>query len=194
MKIAVSALGDNLQAQVDPRFGRAQFFIIVDTETMDFEAISNVSVNAAHGAGIQSGQLMSNKGIAAIITGQVGPNAFQTLSAIGIQIYQATGGNVAQAVEAFKNGKLQLITQMGPAHAGTGGIGAGIGRGMGRGMGRGIGVGAGAVPPFSSGSPTPAAPANVSKEQEIQYLKSQMQMLTQQLEAINKRISELEKK
>ena len=148
MKIAITALSPDLQAQVDPRFGRAQFFIIVDPETMQFEAIENTSINAAHGAGIQSGQLMSQKDVSAIITGSVGPNAHQTLTAAGIQIFQSVSGTVAQMIDAFKKGQLQPITQIGPAHAGMGGgmgnpMGPGMGRGIGRGMGGGGGMGGG---------------------------------------------------
>ena len=121
MKVAISALGEDLQAQVDPRFGRAQNFIIVDPETMEFEVISNTGINAMHGAGIQSGQLMSSKGVTAVITGNLGPNAYQTLTAAGIQLFQAGAVTVAQAIESYKKGQLQPITQMGPAHAGMGG-------------------------------------------------------------------------
>ena len=183
MKIAITATGADLQAQVDPRFGRAQYFIIVNPETMEFEAIENSSLSAAHGAGIQSGQLMSSKDVSAVITGSVGPNAFQTLTAAGIQIFQSPGGTVEQAVEAYKKGQLQPVTQFGPAHAG---MGMGGGMGMGRGMGRGMGAGAG----FDLQSP---APTPKSKEQEIQELKAQAEQASQQLEAIKKRIGELEK-
>ena len=120
MKIAITATGSDLQAQIDPRFGRTQYFIFIDLDTMDFEAVENTSIAAAHGAGIQSGQLMSSKGVTAIITGSVGPNAYQTLSAAGIQIYQSKECTVAQAIDAYKNGKLQQVTQAGPAHAGAG--------------------------------------------------------------------------
>jgi predicted Fe-Mo cluster-binding NifX family protein len=121
MKIAITATGDNLQASVDPRFGRAQYFIILDPDTMEFEAISNTDLNAAHGAGIESGQLMSSNNVKAVITGNVGPNAQQTLTAAGFQIFHAGNISVAQAVEDFKAGKLQQIIQSGPAHGGMGG-------------------------------------------------------------------------
>jgi predicted Fe-Mo cluster-binding NifX family protein len=183
MKIAITATGADLQAQVDPRFGRAQYFVIVDPETMEFEAIENTSVSAAHGAGIQAGQLMSSRDVSAVITGSVGPNAFQTLTTAGIKIFQSSGGTVEQAVEAYKNRQLQPVTQFGPAHAG---MGMGGGMGMRRGMGRGMGAGAGFNPP-----PPPTAPKR--KEQEIQELKAQAKQASQQLEAIKKRISDLEK-
>ncbi|NOZ63144.1 MAG: dinitrogenase iron-molybdenum cofactor biosynthesis protein [Calditrichaeota bacterium] len=115
MKIAVTAMGTNLRAKVDPRFGRAQNFIIVDPETSEYEAISNEGVNAAHGAGTQSALLMSQNGVEAVITGNVGPNAHQTLAAAGIKMYQLSDATVEEAIEKFKNNELQEITQAGPA-------------------------------------------------------------------------------
>ena len=121
MKIAISALGSDLESQVDPRFGRAQYFIFLDTDTMEFETISNESAGGAmHGAGIQTSQLMSEKGVSAIITGNVGPNAFQTLAAAEINVFTANNISVQQAVDAFKNNELKQISQSGPAHAGMG--------------------------------------------------------------------------
>lgn len=177
MKIAITATGDNLPASVDPRFGRAQYFIILNPDTMEFEAISNTELNAAHGAGIQAGQLMSAKNVEVVITGNVGPNAQQTLTAAGIQIFHAGNVSVAQAVEDFKAGKLQQIVQSGPAHAGMGG-------GMGRGRGYGY---------QTPGTANPAPAATMSREQEIKDLKAQAANLAQQLDAITKRINELEK-
>jgi len=156
---------------------------------MEFEAIENSSISAAHGAGIQSGQLMSSKDVSAVITGSVGPNAFQTLTAAGINIFQSPGGTVQQAVDAYKKGQLQPVSNFGPAHAGMGmGGGMGMGRGMGmaRGMGGGMGAGAGFNPP-------PAAAAPKTREQELQELKAQAEQAGQQLDAIKKRIIELEK-
>jgi len=118
MKVAITALGPDLQAQVDARFGRAQNFIIIDPDTMEFKTISNDDMNAAHGAGIQSGQLMSSEGVSELITGQVGPNAYQTLTAAGIIIFQSGSSTVEQAVDAYKKGQLKQITQSGPEHAG----------------------------------------------------------------------------
>ena len=115
MKVAVTAQGKNLQAKIDPRFGRAENFIIVDLETMDYEAISNEGMNVAHGAGTQSAMLMSQKEVEAVITGNVGPNAHQTLTAAGIKMYQASNMTVAEAIEKFKNRELSEITQAGPA-------------------------------------------------------------------------------
>lgn len=126
MKIGISATGPNLNAVVDPRFGRAEYFIIVDAETLAFEAIPNPALQSAHGAGIQAAQTMHEKKVTHLITGSVGPNAMQTLSAANIKIFQATQGTVEAAVTALKNNALPEISQAGPAHAGMRG---GMGRG-----------------------------------------------------------------
>ena len=107
MKICVTAQGKTLDDQVDPRFGRCQFFIIVDTDTLDFEAVENQSAQFSGGAGIQSGQLMASKGVKAVLTGNVGPNAFQTLTAGGIKIYTGLSGKIRDAVEKYKGGSLK---------------------------------------------------------------------------------------
>ena len=108
MKICVTAQGKTLDDQVDPRFGRCQFFIIVDTDTLDFEAVENQSAQFSGGAGIQSGQLMASKGVKAVLTGNVGPNAFQTLQAGGIKIYTGLSGKIRDVIEKYKGGTLKL--------------------------------------------------------------------------------------
>jgi len=108
MKICVTAQGKTLDDQVDPRFGRCQFFIIVDTDTLDFEAIENQSAQFSGGAGIQSGQLMASKSVKAVLTGNVGPNAFQTLQAGGIKIYTGLSGKIRDVIEKYKGGTLKL--------------------------------------------------------------------------------------
>ena len=109
MKICVTSEGKTLDDRVDPRFGRCRFFIIVDTDTLDFEAVENGSAQFSGGAGIQSGQLMASKGVKAVLTGNVGPNAFQTLTAGGIKIYIGLSGNVREAVEKYKSGALKPV-------------------------------------------------------------------------------------
>jgi len=104
MKICVTAQGDHLDAPVDPRFGRCQYFLIVDTETFEFEVISNSHRAAGGGAGIQSGQEMAAKGVAVVLTGNVGPNAFQTLEAANIAVMTGVSGTVREAVEKYKRG------------------------------------------------------------------------------------------
>lgn len=107
MKVCVTARGDNLDALVDPRFGRCQYFVIIDLDTLQYEAISNPNIDARGGAGIQSGQIMAEKGVGAVVTGNVGPNAYQTLTAAGISVITGASGTVREAVEKFKNGELQ---------------------------------------------------------------------------------------
>ncbi|MHC1630790.1 MAG: NifB/NifX family molybdenum-iron cluster-binding protein [Methanotrichaceae archaeon] len=136
MKICVTASGPGLDASLDPRVGRCAYFVIVNTETMTDESISNTSAGAAGGAGIQAAQTIISTGASALITGNAGPNAAQTLSAAGVKIYLDQGGSVRDAVERFKRGELKEISSASaPPHAGMGG-----GRGMGDG-GRGMGGG-----------------------------------------------------
>jgi len=129
MKICVTAAGNTLDAPVDPRVGRAAYFIIVDSETMAFEAVSNMAVGAMSGAGIQAAQTIASKGVNVLITGNVGPNAFQALSSAGIKIVVGAYGIVREVIEKYKRGELK----------GTGAptVGGHFGRGGGMGMGRG---------------------------------------------------------
>ena len=107
MKIVITAQGTDLSAEVDPRFGRAKWFILVDTETGEFSALDNEqNMNAMQGAGIQAARLVADSGAEAIVTGNVGPKAFATLSAAGIKIYIGAKGTIADAVEKFKVGEL----------------------------------------------------------------------------------------
>lgn len=107
MKVAVTSAGQNIGDAVDPRFGRAAYILIVDTETMDVEAVDNQkNVQAFKGAGIQAATIVSQKGAEALLTGYCGPNAFKTLEAGGIKVVQDVGGTVQEAVAAYKAGEL----------------------------------------------------------------------------------------
>ncbi|NOZ64152.1 MAG: dinitrogenase iron-molybdenum cofactor biosynthesis protein [Caldiserica bacterium] len=198
MKIAVTAQGPTLDSLVDPRFGRAPYYILVDTETMQFEAIENPYVQALSGAGIQAAQFVANKGIEAVLTGSCGPNSFQVLQSAGMKVIVGVAGKVKEAVERFKKGELQPTYQPNvPSHFGMGGgFGAGIGRGMGRGMrGGGIGgfgMGTGVFTPGVSSS-SPNQPTPPSPEEEIKALKEQADYLKKQLDSISKRIEELDR-
>jgi predicted Fe-Mo cluster-binding NifX family protein len=174
MKIAVSATAPGLDAEVDPRFGRCQYFIIVDPQSMEFEAMDNSNAMASGGAGISTAQMIASKGVGVALTGNCGPNAYQTLSAAGVQVITGVSGRIKDAIEAYKIGKLQPITQ--PS------VGSHHGMGMGCGMGRGMGMGPGIMPQA------------MSPEQEIEMLKNQAQAMAQQLKEIQRRIAELEKR
>jgi predicted Fe-Mo cluster-binding NifX family protein len=128
VKICVSARGNNLEAQLDPRFGRCEYFVIVDSETMQFEVLPNMAAVATGGAGIQAAQTIANRGVKVVITGNVGPNAFGALSAAGIEIITGAPGTVREVVEKFRRGELQR----------TGGPTVGGHFGMDRGRGRGV--------------------------------------------------------
>ena len=131
MKIAMSSMGTDLDAQIDPRFGRCAYFIIVDTDDMSFEVFDNESIALGGGAGIQSAQFVASKGAKVIITGNVGPKAFQALSAAGIEVVTGAVGTVREAVEKFRRG--QLSTTGAPSVGGHFGMG---GKGGGRGVWR----------------------------------------------------------
>jgi predicted Fe-Mo cluster-binding NifX family protein len=110
MKIAVTVRGETLSSEVDPRFGRAAYFIIVDTETMEFAARENENLAAAGGAGISSAKLVIDAGAEAVLTGNCGPNAQRTLNAANVKLYTGVMGPAAEAVELFKGGKLTEST------------------------------------------------------------------------------------
>ena len=107
MKIVVSATAPRLDAEVDPRFGRCQYLLIVDSESLDFGALENLAVLAPGGAGIQAAQAVVDRGVGAVITGNCGPNAYQVLSAAGIDVLLGASGSVRQAIEAYRKGELR---------------------------------------------------------------------------------------
>jgi predicted Fe-Mo cluster-binding NifX family protein len=110
MKVVVTAQGRALDSPMDPRFGRAQFLIVADTDTGGVEVHDNtVNLNATQGAGIQTGQNIGNLNVDAAITGNVGPNAFRTLSAAKVKVFLAETQTVQEAIEAFKAGELHQV-------------------------------------------------------------------------------------
>jgi len=205
MKIAISATGLTLDADVDPRFGRCQNFIIADTETLQFEVLENSSAAASGGAGISAAQMIVGKEVKAVLTGNCGPNAYQVLSSAGIEVVTGVSGKVKDAIASYKAGNLQASSQHNvPGHFGTGasfgsggdtGMGRGMGRGMGMGggMGRGRGMGMGGGMGFSGMPPMGPVSQPQNPQQELELLKAQSQMLAKQLEEIQSRIKKLEK-
>jgi predicted Fe-Mo cluster-binding NifX family protein len=128
VKVAVSSVGKTLDSQVDGRFGRCPYFLIVDSETMNFEVLTNAAAGAMGGAGIQAAQTIASRGVKAVITGNVGPNAFQTLSAAGIEIAIGASGTVREAIVKFNRGELRNTGA--PTVRGHFGMGQGRGRGQ----------------------------------------------------------------
>ena len=107
MKICVTSIGDNIDSDVDPRFGRCKYFLIIDTGSMKVKSISNKSMMASGGAGIKAAQMVANAGAETVITGNIGPNAFQTLKAAGIKIITGANGKIKDFVERYNNGELK---------------------------------------------------------------------------------------
>lgn len=159
MKVAISAYGRDLDAEINPRFGRCDYLLIVDTDTMAFESFANESMNLTGGAGIQTASFVISKGIQAVLTGSCGPNAMDVFNSAGVAVYQGQAGSVARAVARLKNNELTKVPQapaeekagmnpgaaprrpMADPNSRTSGMGAG--RGMGGGGGRGMGGGGG---------------------------------------------------
>ncbi len=121
MKICISSTGNSVDSTMDPRFGRAAYFVITNTDSMESEIIPNSAANSGGGAGITSGQLMVDKGVEAVITGNVGPNAMNVLKAAKIEIYRGESVSVQENVEKFKKGLLGKINTTVPSHSGLGG-------------------------------------------------------------------------
>jgi predicted Fe-Mo cluster-binding NifX family protein len=109
MKVAISTQSSDIDSLVDPRFGRAAWFVIVDSESSQWTAVDNRrNADASGGAGVQAGTLVVDQGVEAVITGNVGPNAHKVLAAAGIEIYQADNGTTAR--EALRSLNTQELT------------------------------------------------------------------------------------
>jgi len=124
----VSATGNSIDSQVDPRFGRCAYFIVVDTDTMNCQSLPNAAYDSPHGAGIQAAQIVANQNVQAVLTGMVGPNAHRVLSAAGIEIVTGVTGTVRDAIRRYKSGELHG-GQTRPRGFGFGGMGRGGPRG-----------------------------------------------------------------
>ena len=185
MKVAVSAQKDNLDSPTDPRFGRARYFLIVDIESLDYDAILNPNVNAVGGAGIQSAQLVIKQGVESVITGSCGPNAYRVLDAAGIKIFEGISGSVKEAIQAYKSNRLRQSLDPGLG-----------GRGMGRGRGR-AGGQYGYQEEIHWRSPNPSQPMSslegMNKDQGIRLLKEEIQNLEERLRDLNQKLTQMEK-
>ena len=203
MKIAVTATGPSLDDQVEARFGRTPYYLFIDPETMEFEAIQNPNVAAGGGAGIQSAQLMVDHGVKYVLTGNCGPNASRVFGSAGIQVIVGVTGIIRQAVEQFKTGSFVASNQPNVvSHFGMGGSQSmGGGRGMGMGGGRGMGVGGGRSigrGMGQTGVPGTFAPqgemGETTNEEGLNVLKEQARILQEQLKHIERQIGSIDKK
>jgi len=169
MRIVISSTGANLDAAVSPIFGRCPTYLFVDSQTMQFEAVSNPAISAAGGAGIQAAQFVVAQGAEALISGNLGPNAFRVLEAGGVSLYSIAGGTVREAVEAFQAGQLS------PAGGAT--VVAHTGTGQGRRV--------------SPGTPPPVAPAPPVQGEGLSALKDEIGGMKQQLDNLLERLEKL---
>ncbi len=111
MKVAVTATGPDLDHEVYPRFGRAKYFLLVDTETMQWRAIQNsTSLELAQGAGIQAAHTVLKECPDVVLTGNCGPKAFKVLEARGVKVALGAKGTVRQALKDFLDGKYETAS------------------------------------------------------------------------------------
>jgi len=121
MKICITSTGDNLDSNVDPRFGRCRYFIIYNTDTDEFEAMENDSREAMGGAGISAAQNIVSKNVQAVLSGHFGPNAFKVLQSASVKLYSNVSGTVRTAIAEFKNNDLKILSSPdAPSHFGMG--------------------------------------------------------------------------
>ena len=101
-RICITSRGKDLGSEIDPRFGRASYFLLIEPETMELEVLENPNTEAAHGAGIQSAQLISSQNVKTVLTGNCGPNAERVLQAAGIKVITGVSGTVEAALSKHK--------------------------------------------------------------------------------------------
>ncbi len=194
MKIAISSTGENLDSNIDSRFGRCAYFIIVDTDTMNYECYPNEGSGFSSGAGTSAAQFIASKGVEYVITGNCGPKAMQVLNSAGVKLILGQSGSIREAVERFKRGEL---TPSDTTALGTGwgtGRGGGRGMGMGRGgMGRGYGRGL-YFPQQGQFANEPSGNLNNQKGEDVSSLKQEINDLKKGLNLILERLEKLEKK
>jgi predicted Fe-Mo cluster-binding NifX family protein len=210
MRIAISSTGEALDSEVDPRFGRSEYFILVELETMQVETIRNPNLQSSTGAGIGTAQLICDKGVGVVLTGRIGPKADQALSAAGVRMVTGVSGKVRDAVEQYKAGKFSSGADLraGSQARGAAGMGRGMGQGGGggRGMGQGQRCGGGQGMGMGSGGGRGRAlrsrdaslwtdkGSEPAGQDELALLKRQAASLADELTRIRQRIEQIEKK
>ena len=138
MKLCVSSTGKDLDSRVDTRFARSPYFLIVDTDTLEYETVTNTAAATGQGAGIAAAQIISDKGAAGVLSGVIGPNAFIALDAAGISIFEGASSQdtVREALDKFNKGVYNKTTAPSEIPDCEPGKGRGRGGGMGRGQGK----------------------------------------------------------
>ena len=111
MKICVPSTGEASDSNVDPRFGRCNYFVIIDSETMDSNAFQNPALSATGGAGIQAAQEIVSQNVNVLLTSNIGPNAHQVLSAAGVDVFELKGSTVNEAVKMYNSGELTKLSE-----------------------------------------------------------------------------------
>lgn len=117
MKILLSTSAPAIDAALDPRFGRCAYFLVVDVDTHEFQAMPNPALTSSGGAGVQAAQVASQHQCAAVVSGDYGPNAYDALAAAGIDMYKyGDSASVKEVLDRFSTGQLEKV--FGPGHAG----------------------------------------------------------------------------
>ena len=183
MKIVVTANGTDLDALTSPLFGRCPAYVFVDPEAMHLEAVENPATSTLRGAGFQAAEFVVERGAQAVVTGNVGPNAFKVLQDLGVPVYLSGGGTVREAINAYKIGRLRPMEEANvPTHSGTT-RGTRVGAGQEARLGR-----------RSHDAVLPALPTSfVSREQEITVLRETARELRERLAQVLERLGQLEK-
>lgn len=118
MKIAISAIGSSMDSMLDVRFGRCRYFQIHDTDSGEVKVIENAAQFSGGGAGIAAAQQLIDEKVDVIITGSLGPNAFELIEKSGIKAYKSESLSISVVLEKFKNSELEEIKSAGKAHLG----------------------------------------------------------------------------
>ena len=118
MKILISALGKESKDLLDSRFGRCDYFQVFNTETNEYKVLENEGVKSSQGAGIAASQQVIDEGVDVVITGKLGPNAFNILNDANLELYSCSEISIEDAIKSYKEGKLEVLSKSGPSRGG----------------------------------------------------------------------------
>ncbi|RSN77679.1 NifB/NifX family molybdenum-iron cluster-binding protein [Candidatus Methanodesulfokora washburnensis] len=195
-RVAVPSTGPDPDSPMDPRFGRAPYFIIFDLDTMKYETVQNTFMNAPSAAGIQTAQLLIDKKVDVVLSGNVGPNAYQALVSAGIQVIPISARTAREAVEIYKKGGASQQHPQAPPQPYPPAPMPAWGRGgWGRRRGGWGWQGSGMYPPpmpaYPPYPPMPYPAQQMSREEEIFFLEQEIKRLEDELESARRRLKEL---